>query len=121
MKQRMVDEHLWIEKVAIGYMKAVLSEYTLGNIGYEKHIKQFIKIVDDMLKLHFKFEEDEVFPLFPRDKKIKEYIDEHEGVSRLIGEISAGDLDAIKKLIELVEHHKDQEDDYIISKLEKMP
>jgi len=119
--ERLLEEHKWVEGVALKYLQNTLTYYITEEVDYKKYINSFIRIVEEELLLpHHKFEEEEVFPLLPDDPLIQELINEHREIEELITRLKQGEgeeLTLIRQLVDIIDKHLKKENTELITKL----
>jgi hemerythrin-like domain-containing protein len=124
-------EHEWIEGMLIEAIKYLLSNneaiFLEKREEYNSEINKFLDNFENLIKQHYKFEEEIFFPLLPKryEDDVKELIEEHNNILSKVHSIKETGIDKIvdkinslKELYEISRDHVRKEN-IIINKLDK--
>lgn len=110
-----------MENVAIKYIESTITRYTGDEEEFEKYILSFLKILDEgLLSPHYRFEEEEICPLFPQDPLISELIEEHEEMRVLKEDIKLEGMVPPKRLLDILRHNIKKEDEELPPRLDHL-
>jgi hemerythrin-like domain-containing protein len=111
---RLLKEHKDIVNEAVFFIKTAIENY-VNRVDYEAHIVTLLRLLEDLLKPHFEFEEKNIFPLLQNNPIIDELHVDHKNFIDLIEKAKKEkNLDLLSKILTLLDSHKKKEDSYLI-------